>query len=137
MAGQPFTDIGVFVGAIVVQDRMDGLVVRNLALDLVEKTEEFLMAVTGGIVADNGAGQHIERGKEGRSAMALLWLPPVMQELSDRLVACDRVRTSIRPRCAAFPEAAGRDGDLRIRSKSCKRAYELEAPHWFSRSRSV
>ena len=51
---------------------MDGLVVRNLALDLVEKTEEFLMAVTGGIVADNGAGQHIERGKEGRGAMALV-----------------------------------------------------------------
>ena len=66
-----------------------------------------------------------------------LWLPPVMQEPSDRLVACDRVRTSIRPRSAAFPEAAGRDGDLRIRSKSCKRACELEAPHWFPLSRSV
>ena len=72
MAGQPFTDIGVFVGAIVVQDRMDGLVVRHLTLDLVEKTEEFLMAVTGGIVADNGASQHTLRGKEGRGAMALV-----------------------------------------------------------------
>ena len=65
MAGQPFTDIGVFLGAIVVQDRMDGLVVRHLTLELVEKTGEFLMAVTGGIVADNGAGQHTLRGKEG------------------------------------------------------------------------
>jgi len=36
--------------------------------------------------------------------------------------ACDRVRTSFRPRCAAFPEAAGRYGDLRIRSKSIERA---------------
>jgi len=71
MAGQPFTDISVFVGAIVVQDRMDGLVVQNLALNLVEKTEEFLMAVTGGIMADNGAAQHTLRGKEGRGDMAL------------------------------------------------------------------
>ena len=29
------------------------------------------MAVAGSIVADNGAGQHIDRGKEGRGAMAL------------------------------------------------------------------
>jgi len=40
MTGQPFTDIGVFVGATGVQDRRDGLVVRNLAPDPVEKTEE-------------------------------------------------------------------------------------------------
>jgi len=46
---------------------MDGLIVRNLPLDLVEKTEEFLMAVKGSIVADNSASQHIERGKEGLS----------------------------------------------------------------------
>jgi len=86
---------------------------------------------------DDHAGFDIERCEQRGRAVALLWLPPVMQEPSDRLVACDRVRTSIRPRCAAFPEAAGRDGDLRIRSKSCKRACGLEAPHWFFRSRSV
>ena len=37
--------------------------------------------------------------------------------------ACDRVRTSVRPQCAAFPEAAGRDGDQRIGSKSTSRAF--------------
>ena len=35
---------------------------------------------------------------------------------------CDRVRTSVRPLFAAFSEAAGRDGDQRIRSKSNLRA---------------
>ncbi len=38
------------------------------------------------------------------------------------LLACDRVRTSFRPRYAALPEAAGRYGDQRIGSKSTMRA---------------
>ena len=33
-------------------------------------------------------------------------------------VTCDRSRSSFRPLCAALPEAAGRYGDQRIRSKS-------------------
>ena len=53
----------------------------------------------------------------------LLWLPPVMQEVSDPLLACDRVRTFVRPQDAAFPKAAGRDGDQRIGSKSRLRAF--------------
>ena len=69
-------------------------------------------------------------------AVVLLWLPPVMQE-SLNLLACDRLRSSFRPLCAAYLEAAGRYGDLRIGSKSCRRAYKLEEPHWFPRSRSV
>ena len=52
----------------------------------------------------------------------LLWLPPVMQEVLI-LSACDRVRTFVRPQYAAFPKAAGRDGDQRIRSKSRMRAH--------------
>jgi len=44
-----------------------------------------------------------------------------MQEVLT-LAACDRVRSSVRPRDAAFSEAAGRDGDQRIRSKSRERA---------------
>jgi hypothetical protein len=48
-----------------------------------------------------------------------------MQEVLTDL-ACDRVRTSFRPRCATFPEAAGRYGDLRIRSKSIERAMSAE-----------
>ena len=41
-------------------------------------------------------------------------------------MACDRVRSSFRPHCAALIEAAGRYGDQRIRSKSLQRAYCTE-----------
>ncbi len=51
--------------------------------------------------------------------------------------ACDRVRTSVRPQYAAFPEAAGRDGDQRIGSTSEERALRLAAACWFSQSGSV
>lgn len=48
----------------------------------------------------------------------------------------DRVRSSLRPLIAAFQEAAGRYGDLRIGCISSARAFELENDVWFSRSRS-
>jgi transposase len=51
--------------------------------------------------------------------------------------ACDRVRTSVRPQCATCPEAAGRDGNQRIGSKSTSRAFKLVFQHWFSQSGSV
>ena len=42
----------------------------------------------------------------------------MMQEVFDLIGTCDRVRTFVRPYDAALPEAAGRDGDQRIGSKS-------------------
>ncbi len=51
----------------------------------------------------------------------LLWFPPVVQAVSSAL-ACDRLRTSVRPLVAAMSEAAGRYGDPRIGSKSHRRA---------------
>ncbi len=61
----------------------------------------------------------------------LLWLPPVVQEV---LIQCasDRVRSSVRPVSAALSEAAGRYGDLRIRSRSARRVQALQADRWFS-----
>ena len=49
----------------------------------------------------------------------------------------DRVRSSVRPLCAAHSEAAGRYGDPRIGSKSHARASMLWQLRWFSRSGSV
>ena len=57
----------------------------------------------------------------------LLWLPPMMQEVFDLTDMCDRVRTFVRPRDAALPEAAGRDGNQRIGSKSHLRALSSQA----------
>jgi len=49
----------------------------------------------------------------------------------------DRVRSSVRPQCAAFSEAAGRYGDQRVGSKSRTRALCLYETYWFSQPRSV
>ena len=49
----------------------------------------------------------------------------------------DRVRTSVRPLCAALSGAAGRYGEARIGSKSPTRALTLRVTHWFSRSGSI
>ena len=51
------------------------------------------------------------------------------------MLACDRMRSSVRPQFAAFA-TAGRNGDLRIGSKPVRRVGQLSAPSWFSRSRS-
>ena len=72
MAGKPGPDIGVLVGAVVVQDHVNGLVGRDAALDLVQEAEELLMAVTGHVLGGDLAGQNIERGKERRGAVALM-----------------------------------------------------------------
>ena len=64
-----------------------------------------------------------------------MWLPPVVQvPLTSE--QGDRVRSSVRPVRAAFPEAAGRDGDLRNGSISVSRACTLTVAIWFSRSGS-
>ena len=49
----------------------------------------------------------------------------------------DRVRSCVRPLFAAVPRAAGRYGDLRIRSKSSVRAVMPGSTNWFSCFRSV
>jgi len=72
VAGKPGPDIGVLVGAVVVQDHVNGLVGRDAALDLVQEVEKLLMAVTGHVLGGDLAGQNIERGKERRGAVALI-----------------------------------------------------------------
>ena len=47
------------------------------------------------------------------------------------------MRSSVRPHCTAFSEAAGRYGDQRIGSKSRTRALCLYETYWFSQPRSV
>lgn len=70
-----------------------------------------------------------------RLPLALLWLPPIMQEVSGAC-AGDRARSSVRPLRCGLSEAAGRYGDPRNRSKSDDRACSLEGQRWFSRPRS-
>jgi hypothetical protein len=45
MVGQPFLDLGVFVGGIIVEDGVDDLSRRHRALHRIEEFDEFLMPV--------------------------------------------------------------------------------------------
>src|SRR5580658_814334 len=71
MARQPFSDVGVLVGGVVVEDRMDGLAGGALALDGVEETDELLMPMALHVAADHGSVEHVHRRKQRRRAIAL------------------------------------------------------------------
>ena len=61
MAGEPGPDLGVPVGAIVIDDGMDHLAGRDGALDRIEEADELLVAMALHAVAENGAVEHVQR----------------------------------------------------------------------------
>src|SRR5262245_32003794 len=72
MPGEPVTDLGMFVGGIVVDDGMDRLSLRRLRLDGVEKADELLMSVALDVAANDGAVEHIEGSKQRGGAVPLV-----------------------------------------------------------------
>ena len=72
MARQPFSDLGVLVVGVVVEDRMDGLAGGDLALDSVEETDELLMPMALHVAADHGSVEPVHRRKQRRRAIALV-----------------------------------------------------------------
>ena len=73
MAGEPGADLVLLVRGVVVEDDVDGLVRRHLALDAVEEADELLMAVALHVLCDDRTVQHVERGEQRRRAMAAKW----------------------------------------------------------------
>ena len=69
MAGEPGADLVLLVRSVVVEDDVDGLVRRHLALDAVEEADELLMAVALHVLCDDRTVQHVERGAQRRRAM--------------------------------------------------------------------
>ena len=69
---EPGADLGMLVGGVVVEDDVDDLSGRNLGLDGVQEADELLMTVALHVAADDGAVEHVERGEQGRGAMALV-----------------------------------------------------------------
>jgi hypothetical protein len=59
-------------GGVVVEDDVDRLVGRNLALDSVRKANEFDMAVALHAAADDSVVEHAEGGEQGGGAMPLV-----------------------------------------------------------------
>jgi hypothetical protein len=72
MTPQPFDHLGVLVSGVVVEDGVDRLAGRDLALDGVQKPDELLMPVALHATADDLALQHVEGGEQGGRAVALV-----------------------------------------------------------------
>jgi hypothetical protein len=72
MAAEPRDDLGVFVRAVIVEDDVDGLVGRDLALDGIEEADELLMAVSLHAAPDDLAFEDIEGGEQGGRAVTLI-----------------------------------------------------------------
>jgi len=72
MACEPAAHLGVLVGGVIVEDHMDRLVGRNLALDGIEKADEFLVPVTLHAAPDDLAFQDVEGGEQGGGTVALV-----------------------------------------------------------------
>ena len=67
---QPSLHPGVLVGSVVVEHHMDRLVGRHLALDGIEKADEFLMPMALHAASDDLALEDIEGGEQSGGAMA-------------------------------------------------------------------
>src|SRR5215510_6046778 len=72
MTGQPGRYLGMLVGGIVVEYRMDQLAGRDFALDGIEEADEFAVAVALHAAPDHRPVKHAERGEQGCRAVALV-----------------------------------------------------------------
>src|SRR6266550_8704120 len=72
MPGEPGFDLGIFVGAVIVEDGMDQLPGRDRALDGIEKADELLMGMALHTAAEDTAIERVEGGKQGGCAVALV-----------------------------------------------------------------
>src|SRR6185312_3747473 len=72
MAIEPFADLRMLMGRIVVEDDVDGLGGGNLSLDLVEEADELLMPVLLHAAPDDLAFEDIEGGEQRGRTVALV-----------------------------------------------------------------
>src|SRR5580692_7695146 len=70
MTGQPGFDLGMFVGGVIVQDQMDVEVGGNVVVQMLEKTQELLMAMAWFALRNHASVKHIEGRKERGGAVA-------------------------------------------------------------------
>ena len=72
MAAEPLDDLGVLVGGVVVQDGVDELAGRNVALDGVEEADELLVTVLLHAAPDHRPIQDVEGGEQGGRTVAFV-----------------------------------------------------------------
>ena len=95
VTAQPFDHLGVLVDGVVVEDGMNGLAGRDLALDGIEEADELLMAVALHAATDDLAFQHVEGGEQGGRAVSLVIMGhgpgPALLHRQPRLGAVQRL----------------------------------------------
>ena len=72
MAGESGAGLVFLVCGVVVEDDVDGLVRRHLALDAAQEAEELLMAVALHVLPDDRSVEHGEPGEQRRRAVPLV-----------------------------------------------------------------
>src|SRR6202040_1065134 len=72
MAGEPLADLRMFMGGVIVDDRLDRLSRWSPLLDGVEEANELLMAMALHVAADDCAVEHIECGEQRCRAVSLV-----------------------------------------------------------------
>src|ERR1700693_5663079 len=72
MTPQPFPNLEVLVGAVVVENDVNNLANRNFGLDGIQEADELLMAMTLHAATDDSAFQHIKSGEQRGGAMDLV-----------------------------------------------------------------
>ena len=61
-----------FVGAIIIENDVDGFTLWHVPFDLVEEADEFLMPVALHVLPDDRSVENIECGKQHRCVIALV-----------------------------------------------------------------
>ena len=72
IAREPPAHGRMLVGSVIVENGVDGLAGRNLALDRVEETDELLMPMALHVAADHGSVEDIHGGEQRRRAVPLV-----------------------------------------------------------------
>jgi hypothetical protein len=72
MAIEPSANVRMFVGGIVVENDVDDLADRNLRLDGVQKSNEFLMTMALHVAADDRAVEDVKRSEQRRGTVPLV-----------------------------------------------------------------
>jgi len=95
VALEPCLDSLVFVGGVVVDDQVQVELGRRFGVDLLQETDEFLMAMARHAIADHGAVEHAQGGEQGGGAVARVVVAlaggNARPERQDRLDAVERL----------------------------------------------
>src|SRR5450432_1125113 len=70
MASEPGFDLGMLMRRVVVSDQVQFKVGRNISIEMLQKAQEFLMAMARLALGDDPAVDNVERREERGSAVA-------------------------------------------------------------------